>query len=62
MGNGVTLGLAAMACTVFAGMSLYFGARNRRRLAGKEDANVAGLTDDQVAELGDESPRFLFTK
>jgi hypothetical protein len=42
-------------------MYLYFRWRNQQRLAGKEDYKIEGKTEEEIAEMGDDSPRFLFT-
>tara|TARA_R110002060_G_scaffold63558_3_gene72816 strand:- start:1732 stop:1869 length:138 start_codon:yes stop_codon:yes gene_type:complete len=34
---------------------------NKRRDAGLEDYKVEGMTEDEIAELGDESPRYRYT-
>jgi hypothetical protein len=42
-------------------MSLYFARANGRRSEGKEDEKMAALSDEDVEELGDRSPRYVFT-
>jgi hypothetical protein len=42
-------------------MSLYFTQRNLRRSAGLEDKTMEGMTEQEIAEMGDESPRYVFT-
>lgn len=39
----------------------WFGRVNRRRAAGLEDEKMHNKSDDEIAELGDESPRFVYT-
>jgi hypothetical protein len=34
---------------------------NTRQKEGKEDHKIAGMTEEEVNELGDESPRFMYT-
>jgi hypothetical protein len=53
--------MVAMAAVVYAVMGVYFSARNKSRQGGKEDAKVAGKTEEEIAEMGDESPRYMFT-
>lgn len=60
-GHGVSLAMVAMSAVVFAFMSWYFTRRNEQRRNGKEDAKIADMSEDQIAELGDESPRYIFT-
>ncbi len=42
-------------------MQWYFIRKNAQRRAGKEDHKVEGLSEEEMAELGDESPRFMYT-
>jgi len=60
-GHAVSLSMAAVAAIIYTVMSLYFLNRNKRRQAGKEDSIMAGKTEEEIAELGDENPRFVFT-
>lgn len=53
--------MVAMASIIFASMSLYLSRKNERRKDGEEDAKIANMSEDDIAELGDESPRFIFT-
>lgn len=41
-------------------MYFYFRAVNKRRRDGKEDYKIEGKTEEEIADLGDESPRFVF--
>lgn len=60
-GHAVSLAMVAMAAVIYAIMWLYFVSENRRRSAGKEDAKMVGKTEEEIAEMGDENPRFVFT-
>ena len=60
-GNAVTLGLVVFAVSCSVGISLYFSWVNARRAAGKEDYTLEGKTEEEVEELGDDSPRFRYT-
>ncbi|KIV81911.1 hypothetical protein PV11_04059 [Exophiala sideris] len=60
-GHAVSLSMAAVAAIIYTVMSLYFFKRNKRRQAGKEDSILVGKTEEEIAELGDENPRFVFT-
>ncbi|KAJ5811672.1 MFS transporter [Penicillium riverlandense] len=61
MGQSITLALLGVAFGLFVVMILYFSRVNKRRMEGKEDASIAGLTEEEVNELGDRSPRFIYT-
>ena len=57
----MTLSMAAAGAIIYSFMSFYFMRRNKKRQSGDEDALMAGLSDDEIAEKGDENPRFVFT-
>ncbi|CAO1598861.1 hypothetical protein XANCAGTX0491_002616 [Xanthoria calcicola] len=60
-GHSVTLAMVGMANVIFAFMSWYLSRQNERRRRGDEDAKVANMSEDEIVELGDESPRFVYT-
>jgi len=53
--------MVAFASIIYACMSLYFTKRNERRSTGLEDKKIEGKTEQEIAEMGDESPRYVFT-
>lgn len=57
----MTLGLVAFATLVYALMSWVLARENRLRREGKEDAKIERMTDEEIEELGDASPRFVYT-
>lgn len=57
----MTLAMVGMANVIFAFMSWYLSRQNERRRRGDEDAKVANMSEDEIVELGDESPRFVYT-
>ncbi|KAJ5198174.1 uncharacterized protein N7498_007291 [Penicillium cinerascens] len=59
-GHGITLALLGAAFCLFVVTMLYFARVNKRRMEGKEDAKIAGLTEEVINELGDRSPRFMY--
>ncbi|KAF7508551.1 hypothetical protein GJ744_009100 [Endocarpon pusillum] len=60
-GHAVTLGMVAFASILYGYMWFYFARRNSRRSIGLEDKKIEGKTEQEAAEMGDESPRFVFT-
>ncbi|KAL8642406.1 MAG: hypothetical protein Q9228_000912 [Teloschistes exilis] len=59
-GHAVTLALLALSAAV-SGVLWYAYVRiNERRRAGLEDEKVRGMTHEEIDELGDESPRYMF--
>jgi hypothetical protein len=57
----VTLAMAGAGAVIYVFMSSYFVQRNKKRRDGDEDALIAGMSDDKIAEKGDENPRYVFT-
>lgn len=41
-------------------MLVYYIVINKRRREGKEDYRVEGLSESEIQELGDKSPRFIY--
>jgi hypothetical protein len=42
-------------------MSAYFSKINHQRASGEMDGSISGLTAEEVEELGDRSPRYVYT-
>lgn len=42
-------------------MSMVLSRENSHRREGKEDARIANMSDEEIEELGDASPRFVYT-
>ncbi|KAL4958140.1 histidine phosphatase superfamily [Aspergillus filifer] len=57
-GNAVTLGLVGFAGIVYGLMWAYYEWKNKQRDQGLEDAKIEGMSDEQIEEMGDMSPRF----
>jgi hypothetical protein len=55
------MALLALAALIYGGMSVYFGYVNKRRANGLEDSKFEGMTEEEVEELGDRSPRYVYT-
>ncbi|KAH9905783.1 MFS general substrate transporter [Xylariomycetidae sp. FL2044] len=61
-GNAVSLSVVGMATAMYGFMWFWFSRENARRDAGHaERSEHAGLSEDELAELGDESPRYRYT-
>ncbi|TID14334.1 MFS general substrate transporter [Venturia nashicola] len=58
-GHAVTLGMVAMAAIIYGLMSIYFTSTNNKRVRGDEDHKIAGLSNQEIEELGDRSPRYI---
>lgn len=46
--------MVVMSACIYAFMAYYFTARNRRRREGKEDGKITGMSEEEIAEMGDE--------
>lgn len=60
MGYSVSIALLAMGICLYSTLSLYYRHVNKRRLAGKEDYKVQGMSEAEIDALGDASPRFMY--
>ena len=56
------MSLVAFGSLLYAFMYFYFDRENKRRSNGEKDAVMEGLNDEEVLALGDENPRFVFSK
>ncbi len=54
-GHAICLSLAAFSSIVFGLMAVWFMRANKRRAEGKEDWKLEGKTEEEIAEMGDES-------
>jgi hypothetical protein len=60
-GYAATIGLLCVSTTLFTTLHFHWRAVNKRRAAGEEDRKVEGMSDEDIAEMGDKSPRFVNT-
>ncbi|KAM0321913.1 hypothetical protein ACHAQA_009810 [Verticillium albo-atrum] len=60
-GHATTLAMVSMATCIYAFMWWYLQRQNKRRDSGEVSAKHRDLSEDELAELGDESPRFRYT-
>ncbi|KAH7176985.1 major facilitator superfamily domain-containing protein [Dactylonectria macrodidyma] len=60
-GNAVSLCMVAMAVGIYGFMVFWFSRENKKRDEGVGRATHEDMTDDELAELGDESPHFRYT-
>ncbi|KAH7127999.1 major facilitator superfamily domain-containing protein [Dactylonectria estremocensis] len=60
-GNAVSLCMVAMAVGIYGFMIFWFSRANKKRDEGVGHATHEGMSDDELAELGDESPHFRYT-
>ena len=60
-GHAVTLALVGSASAIYGLLWWVLANENRKRREGKADHRAEGMTEEEIAELGDESPRFMYT-
>jgi hypothetical protein len=60
-GHAVTLSMVGFGTCVYAFMWFWYQRANKRRDAGEVEAEHRGLSDDELKELGDESPHYRYT-
>jgi len=60
-GNAVSLSMVGMATMIYGGMWFWFDRQNKSRSSGEMKAHHQTMTEDELAELGDESPHFVYT-
>ncbi|RYP25733.1 hypothetical protein DL768_011428 [Monosporascus sp. mg162] len=62
LGNAVSLSLVGMATGIYGILWFYYDRQNKKRAAGGHiHAKYEGMSEEQLAELGDESPHYRYT-
>lgn len=59
-GYATTIGALAAGCIMFSTLALYWRRKNKRRDAGLEDWKLEGKTEEEIADMGEENPRFRY--
>lgn len=57
----MTMSLVTCASLIWGFMSWHLARLNKARREGKEDAKMENMSDEEIEELGDASPRFFYT-
>lgn len=60
-GHAVTLAMVAMGTAIYACMWFWYWRANKRRAAGHMSDKHRRMTEEELAELGDDSPRYRYT-
>jgi hypothetical protein len=60
-GHGITMAMVGFACICYCVLWLHFTRTNAKREKGGEDHLVQSMSDEDIAEMGDDSPRFRYT-
>lgn len=53
--------MVAWAVVVYGFIWWYLARENKKRARGDYDDKIAGMSDDETAELGDRSPKYEYT-
>ncbi|KAI0011986.1 hypothetical protein F4779DRAFT_614941 [Xylariaceae sp. FL0662B] len=60
-GYGVSIASVSVSVSIFAFMSWYYRRINHARALGKEDWKLEGRAEAEIAAMGDQSPRFVYS-
>ncbi len=59
-GNGTVLALVGMGTLIYGSMYVYYIRANAHRGDGEEDHKIVGKSEEDIADMGDDSPRFVY--
>jgi MFS family permease len=59
-GHAVSMAMVAMSAVIYLALWAWFRRQNRRKLDGKEDHKIQGMSDEEAEELGEHNPRFIY--
>lgn len=60
-GYGASIGMLALAVVIHTTVYLHLKRQNKRKLSGKEDWRIEGKTEEEINEMGEHNPRYLYT-
>lgn len=60
-GYGATIGLLTLGMGVYTALHFWYRAQNKRKLEGKEDYRLEGLSEEEVNDLGEYNPSYMYT-
>lgn len=60
-GYGATIGLLTLGIAIYTALHLYFRMKNKKKMSGQEDWRIEGKTEEEIAEMGEDNPRYLYT-
>jgi MFS family permease len=60
-GYGATIGLLALGIALYTALHFYFRLQNKKKREGKYDYLMEGKTEEEIAEMGENNPRYMYT-
>ncbi|KAM0549433.1 hypothetical protein ACHAPJ_009419 [Fusarium lateritium] len=60
-GHAISMALVAMSSIIYMAFWAYFRQQNKRKMEGKEDHRIQGMTEEEAEELGEHNPAFHYT-
>jgi len=60
-GHAVSLAMAGASAIIYALLWYELNRLNKQRIEGKQDWKLEGKSEEEIAEMGDESPRYRYT-
>lgn len=61
VGHSVSMAMILMAMALFLTMGLWFRHVNERWASGDDGDRVEGMTEEEIAELGEDNPEYRYT-
>ncbi|OAL02095.1 MFS general substrate transporter [Phaeosphaeriaceae sp. SRC1lsM3a] len=60
-GYGATIGMLALGIALYTALHFYFRMQNKKKREGKFDYLMEGKTEEEVAEMGENNPHYMYT-
>lgn len=60
-GYGASIGMLCLAVAIHTTVYLHFKRLNKRKLSGQEDWRLEGKTEEEINEMGEHNPKYLYT-
>ncbi|KAF4121438.1 nicotinic acid transporter [Geosmithia morbida] len=61
MGHAISMSLVTMSAIIYLLFWAFFRNKNKRKMEGKEDWRVLGMAEEEIEEMGEDNPRFMYT-
>lgn len=60
-GYGATIGLLTLGICLYTALHMYFRIQNKKKREGKFDYLMEGKTEEEIEEMGEHNPRYMYT-